>query len=175
MKCYERKSEKAQGREFMKRRMLFLSFLMILLSIITFGANAQDKYVPKPNEELYGTWTSKQNVEDFFHPQKIVNTADGYKNYAKISNSVPFEEGTEQIDSKWTDTEGNIWYKTFSTVTIGVYKGYRFQSLVKISKSGTISESVSISIAHQDFKPAYYPTKIDPNDSTYKIMFRAEE
>jgi hypothetical protein len=159
----------------MKTRTLLFVASVILLFMIARGATAQDKYVPKADEELYGTWTSKQNVEDYFHPQKSVNTADGYKNYSKVSDSVSFEEGTEQIDTKWTDTEGNIWYKTFSTVTTGVYKGYRFQSLVKISKSGTISESVSISIAHQDFKPTYYPTEIDSNDSTYKIMFRAEE
>ena len=43
-------------------------------------------------------------------------------------------EATFQIDSKWTDSEGNIWYKVFGAVTDS---GQKFQVLFKISRKGT--------------------------------------
>lgn len=159
----------------MKSRVVFLSVSVISLSVFLLGGCASGKYVPKASEELYGTWTSEQAVNDYSHPQKAVVTADGYKHYIKVSDSVPSEEGTEQINSKWTDTEGSIWYKTFGAATTGQYKGYKYQALVKLSKSGTVQESVFIAIGFEEFDPKKYPTKIDPTDSTYKIQYRAKE
>jgi hypothetical protein len=37
----------------------------------------QDKYVPKANEKLYGTWTNEHNSGDTLHPQKVIVTEDG--------------------------------------------------------------------------------------------------
>jgi len=148
---------------------------IVLLASIHVGGWAEEKYMPKEDEELYGTWTNEQGVKDYYHPPKSVVNTDGYKNFVNVSDSVPFEEGTRQIDSKWIDSEGDIWYKTFGTVTTGVYKGYKYQALVKISKSRTVSEFVFRSIGFLEFDPNDYPTKIDPNDPTYTIQYRAKE
>ena len=87
----------------MKTRMLFLGALMILLSMIPIGVIAQDKYVPKANEESYGTWTNEKGT-----PQKAVIFAGGFMNYMLISDTTPtYNEGTQQIESKWQDAEGN--------------------------------------------------------------------
>jgi hypothetical protein len=164
----------------MKTRMVFLGTLVILLSIIPFGAYAQEKYVPKENEELYGTWTNQS--ANSAQPQKTVNFDGGYKDYEKISDTInPYEEGTEQIVEKWTDSEGNIWYKTLTTVTFGItpsgpykgydYKGWKFQSLEKLSKSGSVREVMSVRVS--DFSPKLYPRKIDP-DGDYMRFYRAE-
>ena len=156
----------------MKIRIQFLGVLLIVLAMIPFGANAQDKYVPKANEELYGTWTNEQNSKGIFHPQKIVSNADGYKLYTGISDSLAFEEGTMQIDRKWTDSEGNIWYKTFGIVTRGVYKGDRWQELDKLSKSGNVWERALTPLGTMEFNPNYFPTKIDPQQEYYRILYR---
>ena len=152
----------------MKPRMLLLFALLVLLSLILLGSCAPRKYVPKPNEEIYGTWTNEK-----IFPQKVVNTADGWKQYNYIADSVPLIEGTGTPDSKWTDSEGNIYYKGFDTVTSGTYKGNKFQELDKLSKSGTVWESVSTMV--REFEASNYPAKIDPKDSSYRIYYRTEK
>ena len=101
----------------MKGRTLLLCSALILVALLLldgycFGQN----YIAKSNEELYGTWTN-ENAQ----PQEMVKFPGGYKTYDKISDSNPYEEGTEQIAEKSTDSEGNVWYKTFGTVTFGIH------------------------------------------------------
>src|SRR5208283_230530 len=103
--------------------------LFALLALSILGGCATGEYIPKPNEELYGTWINEQNGGNIFLPQGVVFTADGYKLYCSLSDSNPCEVGTSWIDSKWTDSEGNIWYRTFGTNTAGVYKGDSWQEL----------------------------------------------
>jgi len=60
------------------------------------------KYIPKPNEELYGTWTNGQNGGDLKHPQKVVITPEGCiaSTYSKISDSDPVFAWRLRIDTK---------------------------------------------------------------------------
>lgn len=147
---------------------------LVLLCIITLGATAQDKYIPTPNEELYGTWTSKQ-YDPTWQQQKSVVTADGEKRYAKATDAVPLEESTLHIDAKWTDSDGNIRYKVYGVVTSGPFTGYNWQALERISKSGTVRETQLSTAAQYD--PEWYPTDLKPDDtySFYKIRYRAQE
>jgi hypothetical protein len=112
----------------MKGRRLFL-ISSILLFIVLLGASAQEKYVPKADEELYGTWTNKEYSGSIsYQPQKEVVTADRYGWYHLIPDSVPYEEGTYEIDRKWTDAEGNIWYRILCTAKTGAWKDYNLFS-----------------------------------------------
>jgi hypothetical protein len=142
---------------------------MVLLSLFLLGGCATGKYVPKANEELYGTWTNNSTF-----PQRVVINPGEYRHYGLISDPNPEEEGTEHIDTKWTDSEGNIWYRTFGTVTTGAWKGHNFQALTKLSKSGTVLESEAYSFLG-DFSPSYYPTKINPQGMLYGLYYRAEK
>ncbi len=148
----------------MNARTVFL-IVALLLFISSIGVSAQEKYIPKENEELYGTWTNKQySGSTCVEPQKMVVTADGYISYAKMFDSAPSEEGTMQIDSKWTDAEGNIWYRTFGTVKTGEWKRFKGQWLIKLSKSATVWESTwKYLYSTQEFDPAHYPKEIDRN------------
>ena len=148
------------------RMLLFAS--LFLLSVFLIESCAPRKYVPKTNEEINGTW-----INEKIAPQKVVNSPSGWKEYSYASDAVPLDEGNGGIDSKWTDSEGNIWYRTFSTVTSATYKGTKTQGLEKISKSGKVYESVFNIVA--EFDPKNYPTKIDPKDSNYRIYYRAKE
>jgi len=62
--------------------------------------------------------------------------------YAEVSESIPWAWGTEQIDSRWADSEGKICYKTFGVIKegVGTIKGEEFRYLIKLSKGGTVFE-----------------------------------
>jgi len=156
----------------MKGQILILSAAVILLSLIPFGAIAQGKYVPKANEELYGTWINDKSINDQ-HIQKQISTSDGDKCYLEVSDSVSFFEDEWQIYSKWTDSEGNIWYKIFGTVKAGAYEGTKWQELAKLSKSSTVWEYVYTIV--YEFDPNLYPTKVDPKEGYYRILYRADK
>jgi hypothetical protein len=154
----------------MKSPVMLLAALIVLLATIPVVGFGQEKYSPKPNEELYGTWI---NSDQFSYSQKSVNGFLSYKEYWRVTDSVPSAEGKDEIYAKWTDSEGNIWYRLFSTGTSGIAKGYSSEVLSKISKSGTVRELVYSLVT--TFDPDDFPTKIDPEDSTYRIYYRAEK
>jgi len=52
---------------------------------------------------------------------------------------IPCLLGSRGIDSKWTDSEGNIWYTVFGIGT-GFWEGHKSQELYKLSKSATVME-----------------------------------
>jgi len=133
-------------------------------------------YVPKPNEELYGTWTNTTEVGKMATrvPQKEIHSPGEVQTFERLSDKAPSWEATEQIDTKWTDSDGNVWYKTFGTITLGWMKGYKSQKLIKISKSGTMLEAVETEVAELD--SSLYPSRItDSNDVDYYIFYRNAE
>ena len=146
----------------MKKRV----FLVFTLVLIVLGGCAPKKYIPKPNEEFYGTWTNEKAV-----PQRVVIFAGGFKQYNRIGDTVPtYSEGIFKIQSRWQDVEGNIWYKLYGTDLPG---GEKFQSLVKLSKSATVYERVHNFVA--EFNPKSFPTKITTDYGTYDIFFRSAD
>lgn len=153
-------------REMKKVIRLSCAILIFSMLILTQGCGP-GKYVPRPDEELYGTWAN-ENVS----PQKAINAPGGYKQYRYLSDPAPIEEGTEQIAARWTDAVGNIFYKTFGTVTAGASKGYKWQSLQKIGKSGSVLEAVDAVV--REFEPGGYPVAIDPKDTSYRLYFRTK-
>ena len=157
----------------MKVRMLIVGASVIVLSVFLLGDWNPGKYVAKPNEEIYGRWVNKDNYGGDFSPQKEIITADGVKKFDKIFDSVPFEEYTKVIYSKWTDGEGNIWYKTYGTVTAGIYKGFIWQGIDKLSKGATVWESCFCNPGQ--FDNAYFPTKIDGSGQNYRIEYRQKQ
>jgi hypothetical protein len=152
----------------MKRCMLLVSAVILLAMIHTAGWT-QGKYIPKATEEMYGTWINKHGA-----PTKSVSFAGGFKNYVVVAGADRiFNEGTEEIESKWKDAEGNLWYKSYGTITSGTWAGMKFQTLLRISKSGTVREWVNSLVI--DFDPKSYPPKIDSEDPDYKIFTRASD
>ena len=166
----------------MKTQLLVLGVAVTLLALIPVGGWSQ-QVVLKANDIYYGKWINEgANVAQ--RTQKQVNFPGGYKNFLTISDIKPFEESTVQIAEKWIDSEGNVWYKIRATVTIGVdplppykgydYSGWKFQNLQRISKSGTVLETMWVHVP--EFDPNLYPTKIDPTDTEhYVIFYRAKE
>jgi hypothetical protein len=154
----------------MKTRMKLLYAPPILLSLILLAGCGPRKYTPNPNEEIYGTWTNGK-----MSAQKMVNTADGWKQYLKIEDTQPYSEWKGTIASKWTDKEGNIWYRFFGTITAGPYAGFTYTELDKLNRSATVWESIWTSPTNaQEAAALTYPTRMDPTSAEYSIYNRAE-
>ena len=146
----------------MKRRIVVVFALVLIL----LGGCAPGKYIPKANEECYGTWINEKG-----YPQKCVLFAGGFKQYVRIADVVPtYSEGTEEIENKWQDAEGNVWYKLLVT---DLPVGEKFQTSAKFSNSGKVYERVYAQVL--EFSLKSYPTRIDPKSGTYSIFFRSAD
>jgi hypothetical protein len=150
------------------RKIIPFVLLCTLIHVLLVGCGPS-KYVPKPNEELYGTW-----INEKMSAQKYVNTAGRWAEYLKSSDSSPHKEFAVAIVSKWTDSGGNIWYKTTRNDISGSYTGFETTALSEISKNGTVWESVWTEPENEaEMKNPTYPTKIDPNAFEYTVYYRA--
>jgi hypothetical protein len=148
-------------------------FVLVLIVLAFMSGFAQNKYVPRDNEELYGTWINKQDPGNFWHPQRVVVTADGYSRYSKLSDSVPVSSWKLRIDGKWMDENGNTWYRVYS-LGVGEVEGVKYYELYKFSKSTTVMEIASVWFkGEREYDPSWYPTEIDANRDSYRIYYRA--
>jgi hypothetical protein len=113
-------------------------------------------------EEYCGTWVNKDY--NAYREKRAVLTLkpDGrFAHYDKESDAQPHSEGRVTIKERWTDSNGNIWYKvTLSPDLLGHTK-YR---IMKLSDSGKVLEYV--------WSPSEVPTKVDLNSPNYRILYR---
>jgi hypothetical protein len=133
----------------MKSGKILVCILFAFLAVLLLGSCGQGKYVPKPNEELYGTW-----INEGIRYQKLVISAGGVKEYLGVADAEPDMETTEQISVKWKDGDGNIWYKTFELFIRGHLKGTKMQYLWKISNGSQIELT---GVAVKDFNEKSFP------------------
>lgn len=144
----------------------------VLLYIFPLAAIGQDKYIPKENEELYGTWINKEySGLVYYQAQKEIVTAERWGWYRKMSDSDPYEGGTYQIDSKWTDPKGNIWYRIICTPDISEagYLASKGLWLIELSDSATVWE------ATWHLLPADWPKEMERYVWSHNIRYRETE
>ena len=160
----------------MKKHVMIHSTLVCLLLLVLLGGCGPAKYTPKANEELYGTWINKSYSGQYdptdAHPQKEVIDSNGYHVFRFVDDSAQYFVGAEIITSKWTDSEGNIWYKTYK----GAWTDPKSKPVVplflyKLSKSATVRESAYE--IRDTYTPNAFPAKIDSKDSSYLVYTRA--
>ncbi len=140
--------------------MKLLSTLILGATLVAFTGNifAEEKtYVAKDYEELDGTWVNMD--ADAGPPQKIISYPGRFEVFGSAESKTAMVTGSFWITDKWTDSEGNIWYKTEF-----VEFGKKNYELSKISNSGKTWEFV--------YSSSKYPTKIDPENATYSIYHR---
>jgi hypothetical protein len=134
-------------------------FIFVVLAGIYSFADDKDQYgfyVPSRNEELYGTWVNpKYRGESEGSEQKFVTYNWGYsEGFLKVADKNPIERWTFIIVDKWTDTDGNIWYKVFNQEA-GPLSGSTWFTLNKLSENGTVMQFIV------DY--GKFPTEIDMN------------
>ena|SRR5271157_4471946 len=140
------------------------------------GAIAQDKYVAKANEEIYGTWTNERTI-NAFQIQKMVVSAGGFEEYGNASDTSPRVEVTQQIQSKWKDASGVLWYKVFGKINTGPWKGRNFKAFERLSQDLSVLELV-VNAFQGDFNSSDYPNKIEKISAFnggYRIFYRAKK
>ena len=153
----------------MKTRTCVVVLILVLAVMIVAGSCATEKQTVKvPKEPFYGTWVNP-DYDDVYHKwSKHIKNHDGtFVMYVNITSTKPTTKGTIIITEKWSDHDGNFWYKTED------YYGPYFEgkkvssySLCRINESGTILEYVWSQVA--------YPARLDPTDGSYRIYYRQE-
>ncbi len=147
----------------MKTRFALLVVLVALLSACGPGT-----YRPIVNEELYGTWMADKAAQ-----QRLVIRAGELQNFLLVDDTQPYNACTQLITARWTDSDGNLWYKTAVTITggLGGLKGSKWQSLSRLSKAATMLETMATPV--RDFDPKAYPLKLDPASESYAVFHRS--
>ncbi len=138
------------------RRTVLLATGIAMLTLAQSGGWAQEKYVPKENEELFGRWKDDKAAN-----METVIDSVGFKTYYGSTNNVVLNEATLEIEKKWTDAQGNIWYKVRGLfVGQSPYVGTKFQALYEVHKSNTALKSQANTVNQYD--PSSYPTENGP-------------
>ena len=90
----------------------YVSILVLVLAVLIIAgscATQKQTYIPKTNEELYGTWV---NTGYDSEEQKFINYNWGYtESFLQATDEYANLPATFHIVDKWTDSEGIIWYK----------------------------------------------------------------
>ena len=94
---------------------VLMVFFVVVLSGVYSIADDKEKfgfYVPKLDEEIYGTWINADyRRDDQPSAQKSIFYDWGYSvGFCKITDTFPIDKWTFIIVDKWSDYEGNIWY-----------------------------------------------------------------
>jgi len=113
-----------------------------------------------------GTWINEDFNSHAFFARLELYRDGSWDGYNRISDTGKKETGHYAIVDKWTDSEGNIWYKThwwYGPIDEEHISDYEID---KLSESGKVWEYIS---------DAYeFPTEIDESDPRYHIYYRQE-
>jgi len=144
---------------------MFLRKTVISVIIGLFVVVNTHAYDPSEKEEIYGTWINPEYGDlESYSPQKLIINPEGtWKRFGSRHDLATPYTGTFTLTDKWTDSEGNIWYKQFweyQTIEI-IYE------IVRISNSGKTLELI---FSEYDFLKG-----ITADHPHYRIYFRQEE
>ena len=126
----------------MKTRSLVSILILVLSVLITVGSCATTKKAIS-DEEFFkvwsSTWINAENSMVGLKFRKAIFHPDGsYDQYYEIEDTIPHDTTKLTFNEKWTDSEGNIWYKAHWENNHYV-EGY---SIGKFSTSGNTYEEV---------------------------------
>jgi len=156
----------------MRTRTLVSILILVLAVLIVVGSCATGKkaYVAKEDEELYGTWVNPEYDGGIYYAKYVIKPDGTWDEYAMSNSNSPVGVGEYTITDKWTDSEGNKWYKNISTFfdDESIKNPDTYYYLCKIDKTGNVHEMLWSSID--------YPTEFDPDGLryNYRIHYRQE-
>jgi hypothetical protein len=119
-------------------------------------------YVPAADEPLFGTWVNPKLTNKSWYPKVIIHPWGLYEVFGSPSDEAYDWRGTATIVEKWTDAQGNTWYKQFVRCSLkNFYSGHCFE-LDRISPDGGTLECIFGNLAWPDV------SEMDPAaNSTY--------
>ena len=95
----------------MDTRKLILCCVGVIAALLLFSSCATKPYVPTEDEPLYGTWANEEYNEESDAGMYIYYPAGRGLSYGKTTDPEPRYECRFTIEEKWTDKEGNIYYR----------------------------------------------------------------
>jgi hypothetical protein len=143
------------------RTRLLVSVAAVLFLALLLSGGLAVMHALESRDPFYGTFANEE-----MSPQKWVTFPGGFKSYVLMSDTLPADEGTERIVERWTDSEGNLLYRTQATIN-GKRK---LLTLVRISKPGTVREFTANEVA--DFSSDDFPTTFPRAGSYIWYRFR---
>ena len=144
-----------------KRFPCAVGFIVTILVAASCFAEEKDYFIPTRNEELYGIWINETYTG--LSDQKWVLSDWGYcEAFNKATDTIPKTRWTNSIVDKWTDAEGNIWYKVFEQA----YYGGSYYAVYKIGNDNKVLECT--------WKRTWFPSEDDLNlrQGGYRIYYR---
>lgn len=147
----------------MKTRVLFL--ILVLVTLVVAGSCASANRVSRKDYRfLSGTWINEEYNTHPFKARLVIRPDGTFVVYSRTTDTTKDEIGHFVVVDKWTDSEGNIWYKTHVWGGVMVEGKPSAYELARLSDSGNIWELVSIS--------GEFPAEIDVNHPRYHIYYR---
>ena len=138
---------------------LILCLVLVAISGSALAGGYRRPYVATDKEELYGTWVNMDYGSGYgaYRQKRIINPDGTEEHFGTGTTKKPHRIGRYLITRKWSDPQGDIWYKSHWVRGSTIGEGF---SLIKISNSGKTLEYV--------FDTREYPTKIDPEHDYYR-------
>ncbi len=140
----------------------FVSILILVLAVLIIAgscATVSKSYKRDFKKDMVGTWLNQEYYKyEFVTSKAIVNPDQTVELYDKEGDKWP-TTAKIIIKDRWTDSEGNIFYKIES-----IYPIRTEYELWKLNNSRTIWELM--------FRAMEHYTEIDPNSTNYRIYYR---
>jgi len=149
----------------MKIRTLVSILILVLAVLIISEGYATEKRVTKRDYKFFSGTRINEEYNSHHFPAKYVIRRDGtFDCYFRTTDTKVAVNGHYVIVEKWTDLEGNIWYKSHTWEGVMVEgKPWRYE-LDKVSNSGKVWEYIAL--------PGDFPTELDENNFHYHIYYR---
>jgi hypothetical protein len=147
---------------------MLVSILVLVLAVLIIAGSCATKnqaYIPKSDEELYGAWVNT-DYTGVDYAQKFILYNWGYcEIFRLVSDQNIDDRAVFYIMDKWTDPEGNIWYKVtwqFKGATKIIFE------LTKINENEGSWERV------WSYKDFLSESDLTPEHVLYGIRYRQE-
>ena len=144
----------------MRIRTLIYASTLVFVVVLARCATSNKTYKKAFKEEVVGTWINPDYENWGDHWAKVVIKPDGMYEAYPNAQDTDFAFGKITITDRWTDSEGNIYYKLIHDPFVDE----KVYELWKLSNSRTVCELV--------WDVLEYPTDINPDDSGYQIYYR---
>ena len=149
----------------MKTRTSISIMILVLIVMVISEGYATEKRVTKRDYKFFsGTWINEE-YNSHPHLARQVMRRDGtFDCYYRTTDTKKAGTGHYVIVEKWTDLEGNIWFKMHTWLGVMVEGEPANYELAKFSNSGKVYEQIAL--------PGGFPTELDENHPRYHIYYR---
>jgi hypothetical protein len=151
----------------MKTRTFVSILILVLAVLIILGSCATTKKVAKKDYRFFsGIWVNEEYNSHPFMAKYVIFSDGTFDAYNNLTDTGKHGSGHYIIVDKWTDSEGNRWYKMHVWGGVVVEGKPDMYELDKFSNSGNVWEFISLT--------GDFPPELDKSQFRYHIYYRQE-